>query len=137
MEPVGDLQPCSSRHEEEVRPSKKRRVGDRKLYKKGGTKLVGGDREERKKPEDMKQKLRRKFGSAYNIKPWRRAVEQSIYPESSSDEEQGWTVPGDYLRTLFDLPAGYLADDSDRTDLPTGVHQREDGSFLWNDENDV
>ena len=126
-----------------MRPSKRRRVGDRKTYRKNGGKIGGGwkEKEPQKKPEDMKQKLRRKFGSAYNIKPWCRAVEQSIHPESSSDEEQGWKVPGEYLRTLFDLPDGYLEEekweDVDRADLPVGVHRREDGSLLWNDENDV
>ena len=133
VEPIGEISTCSSHQDEVARPSKRR-----KIYRKNGSKLVGAERlSKRKKNEDLRQKLRRKFGSSYNVKPWRRAVEQSLHPESSSDEEQGWSVPGEYLRSLFDLPEGYVADDSQREDLPAGVHRREDGSFLWNDEYDV
>ena len=64
---------------------------------------------------------------------------------SSEDEDLGWSVPGDYLQSLFDLSQGYLqpaAEDSSWVmpeqphQLPYSVHCREDGSLLLNDEDD-
>ena len=66
----------------------------------------------KKKKESLDQKLKRKFCSrrSRSLKPWDRAAMSEIYPSSSEDETCGWIAPGDYLRSLFDLPDGFVAE---------------------------
>ena len=162
--PPMTLQSCGAHSEAavdegETRPAKKRKLFKRTVAKHG---LVAGgpegsDRGEGGRLESMKQKLRRKMGSAYTVKPWRRAMEQTLYPSSSEDDDLGWSVPGEYLRTLFDLPAGYRGsatsedysegtrrvamEDSDvlpeQPEVPEGTHVKMDGSYLLNEEDDA
>ena len=162
--PPMTLQSCGAHSnvaedEGEARPAKKRKLFKRSVAKHG---LVSGgaegsDRGEGGRTESMKQKLRRKMGSAYTIKPWRRPAEQALYPSSSEDEDLGWSVPGEYLRTLFDLPQGYLpATTEDPTrgqrpaaqedlssvlpeqpEVPEWRHVKMDGSYLLNEEDDA
>ena len=106
------------------RPSKKRRLVQRRKEAElfGVAERVedlgpGPDGERRrrraklteKRKETLEQKLKRKLGHP-SLKPWDRATLAETYPSSSEDETCGWIPPGEYMRSLFDLPENFTRD---------------------------
>ena len=100
------------------RPNKKRRLLQRRSEAKlfgvdtrvenlgvgpDGEKLKRRAKVMKRKEETLEQKLKRKLGHP-SLKPWDRATLSETYPSSSEDETCGWVPPGDYMRSLFDMP---------------------------------
>ena len=105
------------------RPCKKRRLVQRRRefgvderledlgVDEDGTRRRRRTKECKKKVETLEEKLRRKVGHP-SLKPWTRAGLGETYPSSSEDESCGWVPPGDYMRSLFDLPDGFMGETS-------------------------
>ena len=108
------------------RPSKKRRLIQRRRESKlfgvearledlgvgpDGEKLRRRNKEMKRKEETLEQKLKRKLNHP-SLRPWHRAAMAEIYPSSSEDETCGWIPPGEYMRSLFDMPEQAMTRDT-------------------------
>ena len=109
------------------RPSKKRRLIQRRKESKlfwveakvedlgvgpDGEKLRRRAKEMKKKEETLEQKLKRKLNHP-SLRPWQRPTPPL---PSSEDETCGWIPPGEYMRSLFDMPEPVMDRDVNRTE---------------------